>query len=106
MLSLMLFQTATQHSAEGITSAQFMVHAYTSVVVALLGVVAALLSFLQARTASKHAGHVREIATEVNLKLNGRLDELIKLAREASHQHGRLEGIMEERNRRELGMSQ
>ena len=88
---------------EPVTQQEFMVHAYVSVVVAVFTTVTALLGFLQARAAAKHAAEANRVLTQVNIKLNGRLDELLKAQREAGHQHGRAEGIMEERTRREVG---
>jgi len=103
MLSLMLLEAAAQRGAEPVTASEFMIHAYTSVIIALLGVIASLLSYLQARAAAKHAGDAKHIVDEVQIKLNGRLDELLERTREAGHQHGRAEGIMEERMRRQSG---
>lgn len=104
MLLLVEVAAAAQKAAEPVTASEFMIHAYTSVIVAFLGVIASLLAYLQARVAAKHADATKELASEIRIRVNGRLDELVKTAREAGHQHGRLEGVMEERNRRGEGI--
>jgi len=84
-----------------------MVHAYVSLAVALIGAVPAFLAYKQAREARQRASDAKQAAQETQGQatihqakvieiFNGRVDELLRAAREA----GVNEGINIERQRR------
>jgi Flp pilus assembly protein TadB len=87
-------------------------------VVSLIAAVPAVMAWHQAKQASAKASeaklaaekteaaaaqHRKDMSTdlrETTLKLNGRLEDLVRVTREAGYQHGLAEGMNLERNRR------
>jgi glutamine synthetase type III len=100
---------------QAFTHSEFVMHAYASlalpVLSALIAGIPAFLAYLQAKAAVRHARDARDVAVNTRVEtiekhanlttqLNGRLDELVKLARENGYQHGVNDGISAERARR------
>ena len=87
-------------------------------VMALIAAVPAVMAYRHAKEASAKATaaqiatektelaaaeHRKQMSADLNettLKLNGRLEDLVRVTREAGYQHGMAEGINLERNRR------